>query len=87
MMLRKLYNELESVEQGNDAKGIIRDPELAKCVKFFDNPTHRKMLEEGIPREEYVKSQFFKDRIAGVQRHIEISKEAKEQFERVVLGL
>lgn len=87
MMLRKLNKELESVAQGNDAKGIIRDPELAKCVKFFDNPTHRKMMEDGIPREEYIKSRFYLDRVSGKQRHIEISLEAQELFKKVVMGL
>ena len=87
MAMKLLRKEMQAVAEGKDAKGIIRDPELAKCVKFFDNPTFAKMLNEGIPREEYVKSRFFADRMAGVQRHVEIPPHFKEQFEKVVLGL
>jgi 5,5'-dehydrodivanillate O-demethylase oxygenase subunit len=32
MMRRRYFDEMKKVEEGRDPKGVIRDPEVAKCV-------------------------------------------------------
>jgi 5,5'-dehydrodivanillate O-demethylase len=87
MMRKFLMKEIESVSNGNDAKGIIRDPEVAKCVKLFDNSAHEKFMQEGISREDYINSSYFKARFSDRQRHQYMPKDARDYYERIVRGI
>ncbi|MEL1251167.1 aromatic ring-hydroxylating dioxygenase subunit alpha [Aurantiacibacter gilvus] len=52
MLRRQLLRDLEAVARGEDPKGIIRDPERAKCVPL--PVIDRKMVIDGIPLAEFI---------------------------------
>jgi 5,5'-dehydrodivanillate O-demethylase len=44
MLRRRYFEEMKKVEAGQDPKGVIRDPEIAKCIKF---PIHGRLKGAG----------------------------------------
>jgi 5,5'-dehydrodivanillate O-demethylase oxygenase subunit len=66
MMRKRYFEELSSVANGTEPKGIIRDPVVASCV---DLPTYTKKFSvEGISLAEYAEYPTLKARLYG--RHL-----------------
>jgi 5,5'-dehydrodivanillate O-demethylase len=58
MMRRRYFDEMKKVEEGRDPKGVIRDPEVAKCVAL---PVVGRTMDSGeLTLEQWKKSSVFK---------------------------
>ncbi len=52
MIRNRFFEDIEAMAKGGDPKGVIRDPQIARCVELPFEP--KRVLIEGIPLEEYV---------------------------------
>jgi 5,5'-dehydrodivanillate O-demethylase len=78
MMRRRFFSEMDLVAQGKDPKGIIRDPEVAKCVPL---PTvGLDQNREGVPMAENATHPFFSRRLARFPWHAGQPQEVWEEY-------
>jgi 5,5'-dehydrodivanillate O-demethylase oxygenase subunit len=61
MIRNRFFEELESVAQGNDPKGVLRDPDAAKLVKL--PIAERKAFLDGKPLAEYYTHPYYHKRL------------------------
>lgn len=67
MIRNRFFEELETVKQGKDPKGIIRDPEQAKFVKL--PIAERKAFLDGLPLANYYKHPYYLKRLRDFPWH------------------
>ncbi len=79
MMRQRFFEEMAAVAAGRDPKGVIRDPEVAKCVPL-PNVLHKPLV-EGVPLEEYKNYPVLASRLAGFQHHIGQPRAVRAEFE------
>ena len=60
MIRKRFFDDLESVAAGNDPKGTIRDPEVAKCVPL---PNGDANANRSMTKAEFMANPYFRARV------------------------
>jgi 5,5'-dehydrodivanillate O-demethylase len=82
MIRNRFFEEMDATAAGKDAKGTIRDPEMAKCVPLpIAEP---KLYKDIVPREEWVSNGYFKRRLKEFPWHYGQPPEILNAFQKAV---
>lgn len=78
MMRKQFFDDLEAIKQGKDPKGVVRDPEVAKCIALPYEP--KWPLIEGIAPEEFRKFPKLRGRLGGFRHLVGQPPEVRAAF-------
>lgn len=82
MMRQQFFADLEAIAAGRDPKGVIRDPETAKCIELPN--MMREINTEGIPLEDFDKDPILKQRLREFRHHYGQPPEVRRAFEEAM---
>jgi len=79
MIRNRFFQDIETVARGQDPKGVIRDPEEAKCVVLPYEP--KSILIDGVALEDYKKYPAMYQRLSGFRHLYGQPSEVRKAFE------
>jgi 5,5'-dehydrodivanillate O-demethylase len=82
MMRQRFFADLAAVAAGKDPKGVIRDPEAAKCIELPN--MMREINIDGITLEEFDKHPILKQRLREFRHHFGQPPEVRRAFEEAM---
>jgi 5,5'-dehydrodivanillate O-demethylase len=82
MMRQQFFADLNAVAAGKDPKGVIRDPNLAKCIALPN--MMREINTEGIPLQEFQNHPLLKQRLHEFRHHFGQPPEVRRAFEEAM---
>jgi 5,5'-dehydrodivanillate O-demethylase len=82
MMRQRFLADLEAIAAGRDPKGVIRDPEAAKCIELPN--MMREINTEGITLEEFDQHPILKQRLREFRHHYGQPPEVRRAFEEAM---
>jgi 5,5'-dehydrodivanillate O-demethylase len=83
LIRRRLLEEIAKLDSGADPKGVIRDPDVARCVSL-PTPDAGPIGKRIMTRAEYVTDKWFAKRLEDFPWHAGYPREILEEYRRAV---
>jgi 5,5'-dehydrodivanillate O-demethylase len=84
MIRNRFFEEVEIVAAGDEAKGVIRDADAAKCVSLPVATVE--LFRDGMPRKDYLATVWYGRRLDDFRWHARQPANVRDAFRRAVLG-
>jgi 5,5'-dehydrodivanillate O-demethylase oxygenase subunit len=78
MIRKRFFDDIEAMKRGEDPKGVIRDPELARHLELPFEP--KRPLTEGIKIEDYKNHPTIHARLGGFRHMVGQPREVRQAF-------